>query len=89
MDFEKNEWKMLIRKQIDQFDSDSVGYRSKKFVEMVGLQVHTLRETGELHSVFGPNCHFKDLAVDQNPSHFWYANLSLNPRDNAKLTPVK
>ena len=51
MDFEENEWKMLIRKQINKFASDSTGYHSKKFVEMVGLQVHILRETGELHCV--------------------------------------
>ena len=68
MDFEKGEWKMLVRKLIDQFDSDSVGYSSKKFVEMVGVQVHTLRETGKLHFVFGPDCAFKNLAVDQNPT---------------------
>ena len=89
MDFEKGEWKLLVRKLIDQFDSDSVGYCSKKIVEMVGLQVHTLRETGQLHFVFGPDCAFRDLAVDPNPSHYWYANLSLHPRENAKLMPVK
>ena len=86
MDFDKIEWKLLVRKLIDQFDSDSVGYCSKKFVEMVGLQVHTLRESGELHFVFGRECAFKNLALDSNPSH---ANLSLHPRENAKLNPVK
>lgn len=89
MDFGKEEWKLLVRKLIDQFDSDSVGYCSKKFVEMVGLQVHTLRETGQLHFVFAPDCAFKELAPDNNPSHYWYANLSLHPRENAKLMPVK
>ena len=89
MDFGKNEWKMLVRKLIDQFDGDSVGYCSKKFVEMVGLQVHTLRETGALHFVFGPDCSFRDLAVDTSPEHYWYANLSLQPRENAKLVPIK
>ena len=79
MDFEKGEWKLLVRKLTDQFDSDSVGYCSKKFVEMVGLQVHTMRETGELHFVFGPDCAFKDLMTDPSPSHFWYANFSLHP----------
>ena len=89
MDFEKAEWKGLVRKLVDEFDSDSVGYSWKKFVEMVGLQVHTLRETGELHFVFGPDCAFKDLSTDNNPVHYWYANLSLHPRENAKLFPVK
>ena len=79
---DKIEWKL-------QFDSDSVGYCSKKFVEMVGLQVHTLRESGELHFVFGRDCAFKNLALDSDPSHYWYANLSLHPRENAKLNPVK
>ena len=89
MDFEKGEWKMLVRKLIDQFDSDSVGYSSKKFVEMVGVQVHTLRETGELHFVFGPDCAFRNLAVDKNPTHYWYAPLSLQLRENSKLSPVR
>ena len=89
MDFDKIEWKLLVRKLIDQFDSDSVGYCSKKFVEMVGLQVHTLRESGELHFVFGRDCAFKNLALDSDPSHYWYANLSLHPREKAKLNPVK
>ena len=89
MDFDKTEWKMLVRRLIDQFDSDSVGYCSKKFVEMVGLQVHTLRETGELHFSFGPDCSFRNLSIDPNPVHYWYANLSLHPRENAKLMPIK
>ena len=76
--FLKTEWKLLVRKLIDQFDSDSVGYQSKKFVEMVGLQVHTLRETGQLHFVYGPDCAFKNLSIDTEPSHFWYASLSLH-----------
>ena len=79
----------LVRKLVDLFDSDSVGYCSKKFVEMVGLQVHTLRETGKLHFVFGPTCAYKDLVSDPEPSHYWFANLSLQPRENAKLMPVK
>ena len=89
MDFEKSEWKQLVRKLIDNFDSDSVGYRSKKFVEMVGLQVHTLPETGELHFVYGPDCAFKNSAVDSNPIHYWFANLSLEKKENAKLHPVR
>ena len=68
MDFEKREWKLLVRNLIDQFD---------------------MRETGELHFVFGPDCAFKDLKTDPSPSHFWYANLSLHPRENAKLIPIK
>ena len=89
MDIGKNEWKLLVRKLVNQFESDSVGYGTKKFVEMVGLQVHTLRETGKIYFVFGPDCAYKDLAPDPDPCHYWYANLSLNPRDSARLHPLK
>ena len=52
---------------------------------MVGMQVHTLRETGQLQFVEGPGCAFKDL----KPDHYWHANLSLNLQDNPRLFPVK
>ena len=89
MDMDKSEWKLLVRRLIDQFDSDTVGYCAKKFCEMVGMQVHTLRETGELHFVYGPDSNFKNLATDPEPMHYWYASLSLNARENAKLLPIK
>ena len=88
MDFDKNEWKMLVRKLIDQFDSDRGGYCAKKFVEMTGIQVHSLHESGQLYFVFGPNCSFKNLEPDSDPVHYWYSNLSLNAKESAKLSPV-
>ena len=58
-------------------------------VEMGGLQIHTLRKTGVLYFVLGPDSVLKDLSADNNPVHYWFANLSLHSRENVKLFPVK
>ena len=89
MDFKKVELKALVHKLTDEFASYSVGHSWKKLVEMVGLQVHTLRKTGELYYVFEPDCVLNDLAANNIPAHYRFTNLILHPRENVKLIPVK